>query len=194
MALTKRRYTYDEWAASADNTALSELVDGIPVERMSTGGDHAEVVHMLWRWLDRADQAGFGRVYAGPAGALLDPDGARQTVREPDLFFYRQGRAIRRTRKGVEGVPDLVIEVLSPGNRAADLPGGQIWDSYERFGVPRYWIVDPEARTVQQYEHRGSAFVEGALLGPGDMLRCDLFPTLPLPVDEVFRDLPVEGE
>ena len=149
--LTGRRYTYDEWVSSPVNTPRCELVDGIPVERMTTSGAHAEVVQALWWWLEGARQAGYGRVYAGPAGTLLDPDGARRHVREPDLFFFRQGRTRYRISQGFEGVPDLAIEVLSPDNRKDDLPGGSVWKSYEDFGVPAYWIVDPVAELVTCY-------------------------------------------
>ena len=41
MVVTKRRYTYDEWLMSADNTPRAELIEGEPVERMSTTPDHA---------------------------------------------------------------------------------------------------------------------------------------------------------
>jgi len=189
MVLTRRRYTIDEFMDLPENTARTELIDGIPVERMPAGGDHGEVVKVVERWLDRAELAGYGRRYSGPTGAVLDPDGARQNVREPDVYFYRQGRRIRRTSKGMEGVPDLVIEILSPGNRADDLPGGSVWRSYERFAVPDYWIVDYEARMVIQHRHDGSRFEEVARLRSGDVLRYSLFPTLPLPVDDLFREL-----
>ena len=189
MVQTERRYTVDEWADSAWNTPLAELVDGIPVERMATSGDYGEVANALWRWLDRAAQAGYGRMYAGPVGVVLDAQGARRNVREPDFCFFRQGRVIRRTGKGIEVVPDLVIEILSPGNEDDDLPGGAVWDSYERFGVPYYWIADPQHHTVTQYEHRDGAYVEVLHLLPKDILVCPLFPDLPLPVSTIFAEL-----
>jgi Uma2 family endonuclease len=189
MVIARRRYTVDEWMDSPQNTKLAELVDGIPVERMTASGDHGEVAGVLWDWLRLAQRAGRGRAYAGPTGVLLDPDGTRSNVREPDLYFYREGRNPKRVSKGIEGVPDFVVEILSPGNWKDDLPGGQVWDSYERFGVPLYWIVDPEARTVTQYEHRRGTFVEVARQRTGDILTCSLFPDLPLPVADLFAEL-----
>jgi Uma2 family endonuclease len=189
MVQTQRRYTADEWLDSPQNTTLAELVDGITVERMTTSGDHGEVANVLWRWLDQARLAGYGRMYAGPTGVLLDPDGARNNVREPDFYFFRQGRNPRRVSKGIEGVPDFVIEILSPGNEENDLPGGSVWNSYERFGVPRYWVIDLQLRTVTQYEHQQDRFVERACLRSGDTLICPLFPDLPLPVADVFAEL-----
>jgi Uma2 family endonuclease len=190
MVVAQRHYTVDEWLNSPQNTALSELVDGIPIERMTTSGDHGEVAGVLWDWLRTAQRAGLGQAYAGPTGVLLDPDGARNNVREPDLCSYRQGRDIPgRLSKGIEGVPDFVIEILSPGNEDEDLPGGSVWNSYERFGVPRYWIVDLNLHTVTQYEPQQGHFIERARLHAGDALICPLFPDLPLSVADLFAEI-----
>jgi len=188
MVLTTRRYTVDEWADSPLNTARSELVDGIPVERMTTSGEHGVVVKRVERWLDRAEDAGHGERFSGPMGVVLDPEGARSNVREPDVYFFRQGRPIVLTSKGIEGVP--VLEVLSPGNHRDDLPGGDIWNTYERFGVPAYWIVDWEARTVTQYAHERASFRAVAVLRHGDELASPLFPGITLAVADLFAGLP----
>lgn len=186
MALTRQRYTFDEWVDSPENTALSELVEGIPIERMPTTPDHGRIVRRLEHWLTRAEDAGFGEVHVGPVAVVLDTSGPRRNVREPDLCFVRADRAPIVTEKAIEGLPDLVIEVLSPSNRADDLPGGDIWKDYERFGVPRYWIVDPEMQTVAQYEHHGDKFGPPTVLSRDAWLQSDLFPGLTLPVAAIF--------
>jgi Uma2 family endonuclease len=50
-------------------------------------------------------------------------------------------------RRGIEGPPDLLIEVLSPSNRGHDLVTKR--SLYARAGVREYWIVDPEAKTLE---------------------------------------------
>ena len=50
-------------------------------------------------------------------------------------------------RRGPQGAPDLLIEILSPSNRAHDLLTKRAL--YGRAGVREYWIVDPENRTVE---------------------------------------------
>jgi len=112
LSLTRQRYTFDEWIDAPENTTLSELVEGIPVERMSTSSNHGWVAKALWRWLDKAEQAGFGIVQAGPVAVILDASGARRNVREPDFCFLRQERAYLDTGRAIEGVPDLIIEIL----------------------------------------------------------------------------------
>jgi Uma2 family endonuclease len=53
------------------------------------------------------------------------------------------------TTTKIKGVPNLVIEILSPSNRKHDLELKK--QLYEQSGVPEYWIVDPENQTVTQY-------------------------------------------
>lgn len=189
MVLTRRRYRFDEWIDSPENTMLSELVEGIPVERMSTSRDHGRVVAELFDWLRRAERAGFGEVALGPVAVVLDASGPRRNVREPDLCFIQEQRLYIVTGKGIEGVPDLVIEVLSPTNRNDQLPGGDIWRDYERFRVPDYWIVDPEIRTVSQYAHLGDHYGLPVVLRPGDALKSVLLPGIILPVADIFASL-----
>jgi len=80
------------------------------------------------------------------------------------------------TGRVIEAVPDLVFEVLSPGNRRDALPGGEKWRDYERFGVPTYCVVDPNARSVTLYEHKGTRFGPPRVLTAGDLLSSSLFP------------------
>ena len=189
MAVTAQRFTFDEWVDSPFNTARGELVDGIPVERMTTSGHHGLVVKRLERWLDQAEAAGYGQRFSGPTGVLLDATSTRANVREPDVYFFRQDQPILLPSKGIEGLPDLVIEVLSPGNRSDDLTGGSVWETYERFAVPAYWIVDIDARTVTQYVHRNGRFREVAVRYPGEGLQSSLFPGAILSVDSLFQGL-----
>lgn len=189
MALTRQRYTFDEWLDSPENTPLAELVEGIPVERMATSSNHGWIVKAIWRWLDRAEQAGFGIMHAGPVAVVLDATGARRNVREPDFCFLRQERAYLDTGRAIEGVPDLIIEILSPTNRRDQLPGGETWGDYERFGVPAYWIVDPATQTVTQYRHEGTRLQEESRLGPGAVLASPLFPGITQAVAGIFANL-----
>jgi Uma2 family endonuclease len=89
----------------------------------------------------------------------------------------------------VEGAPDLVIEVLSPSTRDLDLPGGRKFAIYERYGVPYYWIVDPDADVIHQYTWANGRYDPPALLHSGDTLSCPLFADVTVPVAAVFAAL-----
>jgi len=115
-----------------------------------------------------------------------------EDVSHPDLMFVRQERIDLRGWQAIEGVPDLVIEILSRGTLREHRPGGHWWDAYERNGVPHYWLVDTERRTIQQFTLVGEPFVRGrygqpVLLQTGDALTSPLFSGISVPVDRVFQ-------
>lgn len=151
---------------------------------------HMLIIQQLLRLVFAAEDAGYGVAGSAPCAVALDylQRGLRGIDGpEPDVFFVRQEHAQSLQGDFVPEVPGLVIEVLSPTTRKNDLPGGSKWLAYERNGVPYYWIVDPEARTVTQYSHRDSKFVAEAVLSPGALLACPLFPGITRDVADLFR-------
>ena len=68
---------------------------------------------------------------------------------EPDLIFFRKGNEPQSGDKLFTGVPDLVVEVLSPKTRRMDK--GTKLEIYQEAGIPEYWLVDPLSRTVVIY-------------------------------------------
>jgi Uma2 family endonuclease len=121
-----------------------ELVDG-EIIASPTGMYHSEVsvrvAYLLQRFLEDAP---IGKVYTSDVGIRL-PGG---NVRSPDACFVRLEKLPggRSPKTYGELIPDLVVEVLSPSDRArqvADKIG-----EYLQWGVPLVWLVDPEKKTV----------------------------------------------
>ncbi len=78
-------------------------------------------------------------------------------VLRPDILFIKSERKDIIKDNWVEGVPDMVIEVISPSSAAKDTVVKR--EVYERFGVKEYWIVDPENEDVFVYENREGRFI-----------------------------------
>jgi len=87
----------------------------------------------------------------------------RHTVFEPDVMFIRPERLEIVTERNVSGAPNLVVEVLSESTRDVDL--GPKLRAYSRYGVDEYWVVDPDANTVQVFRREGKAFIEVETVG-----------------------------
>lgn len=66
------------------------------------------------------------------------------------------GDAVTAGERGIEGAPTLAIEVLSPSTALLDR--GRKLALYAEHGVPHYWIVDPEQRSVEAYTLTGAAY------------------------------------
>lgn len=72
---------------------------------------------------------------------------------QPDLAFVSRDRGHIIEDPWIRGAPDLVAEILSPSTAERDR--GLKLKLYRRQGVPEYWIVDPEAETVEVWDFRG---------------------------------------
>ena len=75
---------------------------------------------------------------------------------KPDMMVVCDPDKMKET-DGVHGAPDLVVEVLSPSTGRYDR--GRKMHTYEKHGVREYWLVSPEARTVEQYVLQDGRFV-----------------------------------
>lgn len=70
-------------------------------------------------------------------------------TRQPDILMIHRSREEIIEERGVVGPPDLVVEIISPNSAKRDRTMKK--ESYARFGVPEYWIVDPSNLTIEQY-------------------------------------------
>lgn len=143
MLAAHRVYTHDDLADTPDDGNRYEIIGGelfvSPAPRLA----HQEVIGRLNASLViyvTARQLGI--VYGAPVDVRLSP---YNTVR-PDIVFIAQDRLDIRRRQYVAGAPDLVVEVLSDRTRGIDLV--QKRALYAMAGVPEYWIVDIDGRSV----------------------------------------------
>ena len=76
-----------------------------------------------------------------------------RNVFQPDLVFLSDNNKKFLTERGIEGPPDLVVEIISPSNSYTDR--NQKKNSYLQFGIREYWIVDPGNETIEIYTPEG---------------------------------------
>ena len=86
--------------------------------------------------------------------------------------------------RGCIGAPDLVIEILSPGNKDIELKDK--FEIYQESGIKEYWIVEPDeyiiVYTLQKGKYNGSKPFTS-----GEKVTSTLMPELSLNVSEIFR-------
>ena len=107
----------------------------------------------------------------------------------PDLLFVSNER-LNRIRSGgrLKAAPEIVVEILSPGSSNEDRDRVVKRRLYSSRGVHEYWIVDPEARTIEVNRKRKEGGLELAvLLQAGDDLTTPLLPEFRVPVAETFE-------
>lgn len=195
MVTTKRTYTLTDLLALPDDGQIYEVLGGELVVWNAPDSNHSLVVAELTSFLMLAQDAGYGLVFPGPHAVAFDfvsKGWAAEDVTHPDLYFLRLEREDLVAQRVLQGVPDLVIEIISPSNRERDVV--EKLNIHQRNGVPYYWIVDPPARAIRQYTLLGEPFVAGrygepTLLRPGDKLTSPLFPEVSVAVSRVFRNV-----
>ena len=145
MALTKTAGTwkYEDLFTLPDDGTRYEISDGELYEMPAPRSAHAVAIFALIRLLlPLIDRLG-GTILTAP----LDVFFAGANPVEPDLVVFFPGGRARLVGRGVEGPPDLLIEVLSPSNRAHDQVRKRAL--YANGGVREYWIVDPDAASIE---------------------------------------------
>src|SRR5919198_6463211 len=123
-------------------------------------------------------QRRLGRLYTAPVGVVLDDENGVQ----PDLVYVSRERFHILSRRGIEGAPDLVVEILSPSTRSRDR--GIKLKRYAAAGVPHYWIVDPRTRALETYHLTERGYELSGKYGPGSTFQPELFPGLAIPIDD----------
>jgi Uma2 family endonuclease len=122
-----------------------------------------------------------GKVYLAPVDVQL----GNHDIVQPDLVFVSTERQALLTARRIVGAPDLVVEILSPATADRDREVKR--DTYERFGVREYWIVDPDACSITVYaQAAGGGFVVAAVFTGEDVLTSALLEGFSAPLAEVF--------
>lgn len=148
MPIRSRPLTYPltyndlERARDASNERL-ELIEGELFVTPAPSPMHQDVSGYLNDLFRRVILApGRGRVYYAPLDVRL----TERTFVQPDLVIILADRRSVLTAAGIDGAPSLVVEIASPATSAYDRVTKR--DLYARHGVPEYWFVDPDGRTV----------------------------------------------
>jgi Uma2 family endonuclease len=136
-------WTYEDLFSLPDDGKRYEIIEGDLYEMPSPTGAHARVIARIIALLMPLVAKLGGEWLTAPIDVFFR--GAEPV--QPDVLVLLPGSQGRVVRRGVEGAPDLIVEVLSPSNRGHDLLTKRAL--YARAGVREYWIVDPEARTLE---------------------------------------------
>jgi len=139
--------SYEDYCALPDDGKRHEILDGELYMTPPPSMGHQRVAGNLFVAL-RTFVTGrkIGEVLIAPVDVILE----RTSVVVPDLLFVGRYRAGIVTDRGVEGAPDLIVEILSPGTERRDrVEKAQL---FARHGVAHYWLVDPVAHVLEAFE------------------------------------------
>jgi Uma2 family endonuclease len=90
-------------------------------------------------------------------------------------------------QRGCIGSPDLIVEILSPGNSKLELK--QKFDLYESREVKEYWIIQPEHQTMTIYTWVNGTYLPSLLFTTGDVIESQVVKGFKLDLEEFFSDI-----
>lgn len=171
--------TYEDLASFADDNVRREIIDGELFVTAAPFLRHQRVLRRLLLAFDRHIQEhGGGEVFMAPADVVF----SQINVVEPDLLFIAKDQLEIMTEKNVQGAPALIAEVVSDSR----MDRVRKRDLYARFGVPEYWVVDPDADRVEVYRLDDGSYPKPQLFEPGDVLAYARLPGLQVDVAALF--------
>jgi len=176
-------WTYEDYCRLPDDGNRYEVIRGNLYVTAAPIPEHQFTILKLSRYLDEfVSAAGLGMVLTAPLDVML-PAGIGSPV-QPDVVFFRKGNEPRRGMRYCEEAPDLLVEVLSPGTRRRDRTVKL--KAYRDAGVPEYWLVDPESRTVEVHVLESGKYVERSRGGVGDAIGSSVLPGFQVNVASLF--------
>jgi Uma2 family endonuclease len=133
---------FDEMVDDEDTKA--ELIDGVLVVHSPATIQHDRVVTFISGLLSFYVGRKQSGLVVGASNALARIKAGRRVA--PDVFYVAKERVPSPLPKQLEGAPDLVVEVISPSNRAYDL--GEKRGAYQAARVKEIWFIDPEKQEI----------------------------------------------
>ena len=174
--------TVEDYRKLPDGGPRFQLVEGelymSPAPNRYHQAISRNIEFMLLKYLEHDPR---GELYHAPFDVYL----SEHDVFQPDIVFVARENFSILVDAGVEGTPDLVIEILSPSNAYLDRKAKL--RVYARTGVKELWIVDPEARRVEVYHLPRNSDTPAIVCGENESFASSFFPGLDIQVATIFK-------
>lgn len=142
--------------------------------------NHQEISGLLHVLFFNAAAAIGGKVYYSPIGLFVN----QRNYFEPDILYISPKKLSFITQRGIEGPPDLVVEILSPFNSRTDKVTKK--NTYVEFGVNEYWIVDPFQKSITVYTPPSGKDTPLHIFTGKDEVNSLSLPALTFNLDKIF--------
>jgi len=174
-------YTYEAYAALPADGRRWELIDGDFEVTPAPGSHHQTVSRRLqYELMRQLEETGQALIFDAPIDVILSD----HDVVQPDLAVVALSRQHIVSERGIEGPPDIVVEIVSPHSRVLDRRVKR--QTYARFGVAEYWIVD-EPGQIELHRLGPDGYVLEERFDRASVLVTPSFPELRVDLVRVFR-------
>ena len=174
VLVEKKYYTYNDIDYLPEGTF--EIIEGEKITMSPTGFEHGECELRLGAFLSNALKDK-GYVSVGEVGVLIQK--APLKIRAADIVYISKKKNLVKPKSMVKIPPDLIIEIISPGNTLSDML--EKVQDFLSIGTDRVILIDPKTRTVSIYQkeknyvlfygfHEEFEIIEGLKVKIGDII------------------------
>lgn len=140
----EKTWTYKDYINISDEKR-NEIIGGHIFMVPAPTPEHQDISRNIEKLiLNFVEKNSLGKVYYAPIDVILDDT----NIVQPDLLFISKEKIqIINKSKGIEGAPDLVLEIISKYSKYRDRYEKK--ELYQKFKVKEYWIVDPYSKSIE---------------------------------------------
>ncbi len=172
-------WTAQDYLQLGESNMPSQLVNGELIMSPAPNPQHQRLSGRLFRMIDKHVGKN-GELFYAPIDLYID----QQNVFQPDLVYISEEKYDIITERGIEGVPTLVIEIISPSNSYIDRNRKK--KKYLEFGVSEFWIVDPGNKTLEIYTPQTGPDSPLYYLAEEGEVTSGIFPGMKLKISDLF--------
>jgi len=177
--LKQARYTLADYMDWPDGERW-ELINGVAYSMSPAPSiQHQAIVGEIYSQLHQKLKGKPCKVFIAPVDVVLSD----HDVVQPDVLVVCDPGKV--TEKNIQGAPDLVVEVLSPGTALKDMREKKAL--YQQSGVPEYIVIDPLEGYVQRFLLQSDGlYGAGDIFGSRELMPLRSLPDIEMPLWEIF--------
>jgi Uma2 family endonuclease len=158
-----------------------ELLNGHIVKKQAPSPQHQKAVVKMTTLIENfITEKDLGDCYTSPIDVFFD----KYNNTQPDILFIKKDRLFIVTEHGIEGQPDLIVEVLSPSSYRHDKVDKM--KIYCQFGVSEYWIVDPNNKAVEVYTLENNLYQLSAIASETGEITSKALDNFKVNIEQIF--------
>ncbi|MFN3531074.1 MAG: Uma2 family endonuclease [Candidatus Brocadia sp.] len=177
---TGKRMTYDDYLKIDDNNRY-EILNGelhmVPAPSTDHQGVSRNLEFLIWNFVKGK---GLGKVFYAPVDVVFDDD----EVFQPDIVFIKSERQGIISKNAIQGVPDLIVEIISPSSAFYDTVEKK--EIYRKYGVKEYWLIFPEERVIEVLTLEKGEYLEFCKSKREGMVKSKILEGLEIDSKDVF--------
>lgn len=188
LAADNKRYTYKDYL-SCTKEEKYEIINGVPYAMsLVQSRVHQEISMRLVNEIYNYLKGKKCKVYAAPLDVRLCKEDLVDSdildVVQPDITVVCDENKL--DDRGVKGVPDLIIEIVSPSSTSLDYV--KKLNLYGDYGVREYWIINPKTQKLLVYKIDNNDFYgEPEMYAREDKVKVGIFKELTIDLMEIFE-------